>query len=60
MGSKKLKAIAVRGTGKVTVADPERESTQLNAAIKTGGMKGLAWRPVSGGAAPALAPPARR
>src|SRR5512136_1200304 len=35
MGSKKLKAIAVRGTGKITIADPKRVKA-LNAEIREG------------------------
>jgi len=45
MGSKKLKAVAVRGTGEIGVADPARLreiNRSLTAAIKTGGMMGLA------------------
>lgn len=45
MGSKKLKAVAVRGTGTVAVHDPARLreiNRSLTAAIKSGGMMGLA------------------
>jgi len=45
MGSKKLKAVAVRGTGDVKVADPARLreiNRSVSAAIKTGGMMGWA------------------
>ncbi|MBN1246528.1 MAG: aldehyde ferredoxin oxidoreductase family protein [Anaerolineae bacterium] len=35
MGAKKLKAVAVRGTGRIPVADPERVKA-LNAAIRDG------------------------
>jgi aldehyde:ferredoxin oxidoreductase len=35
LGAKKLKAVAVRGTGKITAADPERVK-QLNAEIREG------------------------
>jgi len=45
MGSKKLKAVAVRGTGEIAVANPARLreiNRSITAAIKTGGMMGLA------------------
>jgi aldehyde:ferredoxin oxidoreductase len=45
MGAKKLKAVAVRGTGEVEVAHPARMreiNRSLTAAIKTGGMMGFA------------------
>ncbi|MGQ9668520.1 MAG: aldehyde ferredoxin oxidoreductase N-terminal domain-containing protein, partial [Anaerolineae bacterium] len=45
MGSKKLKAVVVRGTGEVPVANPEqlREiSRSVTAAITSGGMMGMA------------------
>ena len=42
MGSKKLKAISVRGTGKVSIADPER----MQALIKAVGEEGRSTRPL--------------
>jgi len=47
MGSKKLKAIAVRGTGTIPTADPERFK-ELNSAVRAG-MKGNPMADLFGG-----------